>query len=65
VLFRSKGYWYKINPKPYEPTTQTFKIAYDLARAPEKSPEEVYRIYYEERRKEMKVLYPSFLKDVD
>jgi lipocalin len=64
-IVRYKGSWYKVNAKPYEPTYQTFKVAWDLIRNPEISSEEAYRNYFEKSRKEIKVLYPSFRKDVE
>lgn len=64
-IIRYKGQWYKITPKPYEPEKQTYQIAWMLVKNPEMSPEQAYRKYFENLRNEVKVLYPSFRKDVD
>lgn len=63
---RYKGTWIKIKAKPYEPETQTTKIAWEQIRDPSIGPEDSYRKYYEKQREEVKILYPSFRKeDVD
>ena len=60
---RYKGKWYTVNPKPYEPERQTYEIAWMLAKNPEMTPQEAYRLFFEKQREEAKVLYPSFRKD--
>lgn len=62
-IVRYKGKWYKINAKPFESERQTCEIAWSLIREPNITPEEAYRKWYEEERKKVKVLYPSFRKD--
>jgi|LauGreDrversion4_2_1035121.scaffolds.fasta_scaffold47866_6 hypothetical protein len=63
---RYQGKWLKIKAKPYEPETQTAKVAWEQIRDPSIGPEDAYRKYYETQRKEVKILYPSFRKeDVD
>lgn len=63
---RYNGKWIKIKAKPYEPETQTAKIAWEQIRDPSLGPEEAYRKYYAKQREEVKILYPSFRKeDVD
>lgn len=64
-IIRYNGKWYKINPKPYEPEKQTYEIAWGLVREPLVVPEDIYKQYFERKRQEAKVLYPSFRKDVD
>jgi hypothetical protein len=34
-----------------------------LAKNPEMTPQEAYRLFFEKQREEAKVLYPSFRKD--
>jgi hypothetical protein len=60
---RYNGKWIRIKAKPYEPETQTSKIAWEQIRDPSVGPEEVYRKYYEKQREEVKILYPSFRKE--
>jgi len=60
---RYNGKWYKINAKAYEPERQTNTIAWNLIRQPLIVKEEAYRKYFEDQRKEAKVLYPTFNKD--
>jgi len=60
---RYKGKWYSIKPKPYEPERQTYKIAWMLAKNPDMTPAEAYRLFFEMERREAKVLYPSFRND--
>ena len=64
-IIRYNGKWYKITPKPYEPERQTHEIAWDLLREPMVVSQDIYKKYYERKRLEAKVLYPSFRKDVD
>lgn len=60
---RYKGKWYTVKPKPYEPERQTYEIAWMLAKNPDMTPQEAYRLFFEKQREEAKVLYPSFRKD--
>ena len=64
-IVRFQGKWYKIQPKPYEPEMQTVQVAWAMIREPLISKEEIYIKYFEKQRKEAKVLYPSFRKDVE
>jgi len=64
-IIRYNGKWYKINPKPYEPEKQTYEIAWGLVREPLVVPADIYKQYFERKRQEAKVLYPSFRKDVE
>jgi hypothetical protein len=57
---RYNGKWYKIKAKAYEPERQTYTIAWSLIREPLVLKEEAYRKYFENQRKESKVLYPTF-----
>jgi hypothetical protein len=61
---RYKGKWYSVIPKPYEPERQTYEIAWMLAKNPGMTPQDAYRLFFEKERKDAKVLYPSFRKDV-
>ena len=61
---RYKGKWYTITPKPYEPERQTYEIAWMLAKNPDMTSQEAYRLFFEKERRDAKVLYPSFRKDV-
>lgn len=61
---RYNGVWYKIHAKPYEPEKQTFSVAWAQIREPTLGPAHVYRKYFEKQREDVKVLYPSFRKDV-
>lgn len=63
-VIRYKGKWYKIHSKSYEPEYQTYKVAWMSVKHPEMSPQEVYKLYFEKEREIVKVLYPSFRKDV-
>jgi len=60
---RYEGKWYKIQPKRYEPESQTFKIAWMMIRNPALTSEQAYRLYFQEQREDVKVLYPSFRKE--
>jgi len=64
-IVRFEGKWYKINPKQYEPEMQTTRVAWAMIREPMIVKEDVYIKYFDTQRKEAKVLYPSFRKDVD
>ena len=59
---RVQGKWYAITPKPYEPERQTYGIAHKLIQG--STPEVAYRQWFEQERKDAKLLYPSFGKDV-
>jgi hypothetical protein len=59
-IFRYKGCWYRITPKPWEPETQTWFIAFNLAKG--LTQVEAYRLWFEERQKQAKLLYPDFRK---
>jgi len=61
---RYSGVWYKIAPKPYEPDRQTAEISWRLIREPLVLSPEAYRNWYASEQKKVKVLYPSFRKDV-
>jgi len=63
-MIRHNGQWYVIAPKPYEPEKQTYEIAWDLVKT-KVEPIVAYKRFFENQRKEAKVLYPSFRKDVD
>ena len=63
AIFRYNGKWYKVNPKPYEPEKQTNEVAWLQIREPLVTKEETYRRYYEKKRIDSKILYPSFRKD--
>lgn len=60
---RYQGKWFKIIPKPYEPERQTYQVAWMQIREPLVTSEEAYRKYFENLRKESKVLCPSFRQD--
>ena len=62
-IFRYNGKWYKVNPKAYEPERQTTQVAWAQIREPQKTKEEVYRLYAEKQRDDARILYPSFRKD--
>ena len=62
-VVRYKGKWYKIHPKPYEPETQTYKIAWMQIREPLITPEKAYRDFFLNQQKQHKILYPSFRKE--
>ena len=62
-IFRYQGKWYKVTPKPYEPERQTVQVAWAQIREPQKTKEEVYRLYFEKQREDVRILYPSFRKD--
>jgi len=64
-IVRHNGKWFKIHPKPYEPEHQTVRVAWGMIQDLNVTREEVYKKYYENQRKEAKVLYPSFRKDVE
>jgi hypothetical protein len=64
-IIRYKGKWAKIHPKPYEPESQTIQVAWAQIREPRISAQEAYRQFFEKQRKEARILYPSFRKDVD
>jgi hypothetical protein len=64
-IVRFQGKWFKIHPKQYEPEMQTTRVAWAMIREPLILKEEIYIKYFENQRKEAKVLYPSFRKDVD
>jgi hypothetical protein len=59
---RVQGKWYRVHPKPYESERQTYSIVYRLIREG-CSPEVAYREWFEQERKDAKLLYPSFRKD--
>jgi hypothetical protein len=59
---RVQGKWYAITAKPYESERQTYSIAYKLIQG--SPPEVAYREWFEQERKDAKLLYPSFGKDV-
>jgi hypothetical protein len=59
-IFRYKGVWYRINPKPWEPEYQTWFIAAKLAEG--LTQVEAYRLWFAKRQKEAKLLYPDFRK---
>ena len=59
---RVQGKWYRVQPKPYESERQTYNIAYKLIREG-CSPEVAYRDWFEQERKDAKLLYTSFRKD--
>ena len=57
---RVQGKWYKIIPKKYEPERQTYNIAYRIIQGA--TPEQAYREWFEQERKDAKLLYPTFGK---
>jgi hypothetical protein len=59
-IFRYKGTWYRITPKPWEPEQQTWFIAAKLAEG--LTQVEAYRLWFSKRQKEAKLLYPDFRK---
>jgi len=59
-IFRYQGRWYRIIPKPWEPERQTWFIASKLAQGI--SQVEAYRLWFSERQKQSKLLYPDFRK---
>ena len=59
-IFRYKGTWYRITPKPWEPEQQTWFIATKLAEG--LTQVEAYRLWFSKRQKEAKLLYPDFRK---
>ena len=61
-LYRYNGKWYKVTKKPYEPESQTVKVAWRQIKD-EDTATEAYRKYFEQERKEAQILYPSFRKD--
>lgn len=58
---RVQGKWYAITPKPYEPERQTYNIAYRIIQGA--TPEQAYREWFEQERKDAKLLYPTFGKN--
>lgn len=63
-VVRSKGKWFTIKKKPYEPERQSAEIAWLQIREP-LTPQEAYRRFFEKQREDAQILYPSFRKDVD
>jgi hypothetical protein len=59
-IFRYQNRWYRITPKPWEPERQTWFIASKLAQGI--SQVEAYRLWFGERQKQAKLLYPDFRK---
>jgi hypothetical protein len=59
-IFRVSGQWYRISPKPYESEKQTWFIASKLCQGHTQL--ESYKLWYSERQKEAKLLYPDFRK---
>ena len=59
---RVQGKWYRIRPKPYEPERQTYNIATQII-SKNLTPEVAYRQWFEQERKDAKLLYPSFGKN--
>jgi hypothetical protein len=59
-IFRHKGVWYQITPKPWEPDQQTWFIAAKLAEGLTQG--EAYRLWFSKRQKEAKLLYHDFRK---
>ena len=59
---RYKGKWFKIIPKRYESERQTFTIAWKCIQQ-SITPEQAYREWFEQERKDAKLLYPSFGKN--
>lgn len=59
-IFRYKGVWYRIKPKPWESEYQTWWIAAKLAEG--LTQVEAYRLWFAKRQKEAKLLYPDFRK---
>ena len=62
-IVRYKGKWFKIVPKPYEPESQTSKIAWAQVKDEKLTPQSAYSKFFENQRKEARILYPSFRKD--
>lgn len=62
-IVRYNGKWFKIMPKPYEPESQTYQIAWAQIREPLITSEDAYREYFQRERENVKVLYPSFRKE--
>jgi hypothetical protein len=62
-IFRYKGKWYKVTPKAYEPERQTAEVAWAQIREPQRTKEDVYRMYFAKQREDARILYPSFRKD--
>jgi len=60
-VVRFNGKWYKVCSRPYEPERQTFNIAYRTIQGV--TPEQAYREWYSQERKDSKLLYPVFRKD--
>jgi len=58
---RVQGKWYKITAKPYEPERQTYNIAYRIIQGA--TPQQAYRAWFEQERKDAKLLYPTFGKN--
>jgi hypothetical protein len=58
---RVQGKWYAVAPKPYEPERQTYNIAYRIIQGA--TPEQAYREWFEQERKDAKLLYPTFGKN--
>jgi hypothetical protein len=59
---RIQGKWFSIRPKPYEPERQTYNIVSQIIRQ-NVSPEVAYKNWFEQERKDAKLLYPSFGKN--
>lgn len=62
-IFRYNRKWYKVTPKAYEPERQTAEVAWAQIREPQRTKEEIYRMYCAKQREDARILYPSFRKD--
>jgi len=62
TAIRYNGKWYAVVPKPYEPERQTYQVAW-MQIKDGLTAEDAYRKYFEDLRKESKVLCPSFRQD--
>ena len=59
-VFRYKGKWYRVNPKPCEPEIQTCNIAWNMIQGTEQL--QAYRDWFGRLQKDSKLLYPDFRK---
>jgi hypothetical protein len=60
-VIRVHGKWYAVTPKPFEPERQTYNIAHRIIKG--ETPEQAYREWFAQERKDSKLLYPSFRKE--
>lgn len=57
-LIRFGGQWHIVNPRPYEPSKQTFQIAWKQVKE-NKPAEEVYRDWFAKERQISSFLYEN------